>query len=43
VAEDTVRSQALQRLERLPSTATQAQVLEALNKVVRALTNKERA
>jgi len=42
VAEDTVRSQALQRLEEIPSTATTAQVRDALNAVVRALKNEER-
>ncbi len=42
VAEDTVRSRALQGLEEIPSTATTAQVRDALNAVVRALKNEER-
>jgi len=43
VAEDTVRSQALQRLTQLPSTATSAQILATLNEVISTLQNRERA
>jgi hypothetical protein len=42
VAEDTVRARALQRLEEIPSTATTAQVRDALNAIVRALKNEEK-
>ena len=43
VGEDAVRSRALQSLEEIPSTATTAQVRDALNAVVRALKNEERS
>jgi hypothetical protein len=42
VAEDLVRARALQRLGEIPSTATTAQIRDALNAIVRALKNEEK-
>jgi hypothetical protein len=43
VGEDLVRARALQRLGEIPSTATTAQIRDALNAIVRALKNEEKA
>lgn len=41
VGEDLVRSRALQRLSELPTNATQAQLLAAVNDIVRTLRGED--
>ena len=43
VAEDVVRSRAIQRLQKLPTSASAAEILATINNVIATLQNTERA